>query len=191
MYRPPDPEPDSDDDREEWLEPEPETYDLGLWLFSPIGAVLVWLVSLGLIIPAAGIALLLLPEDYGLLLFGFGVWLLLGLAVIHWWIPPGRHERRHSEGLAIAGWHILSTTVSTGFFAWLTLFQNGRRPVFTLADVYPVVMVGGILLIMFATILTLLRGYMPGRGLRYAFTLLCMLVVWMALWLVAAHGGLS
>lgn len=193
MYRPPEsahgPEPAREPDTEDQQAPD-ETHDLGIWLFSPIGAVLVWLIALGLIVPVTGIALLFIPEQYGQLAVGFGLWLTLGLAVSHWWMPPGSTERQHSEGLAVAGWHVLLTAGATGVFAWLFLFPDGRRPVFTLGDVIPVVVVGMILLVMFGTILTLLRGYLPGRGLRYAWTILCMLAVWLTLWLVAVHGGL-
>lgn len=191
MYKPqqqdPEPEPDQGTDR---FQTVGDSRDLGVWLFGPLGAVLVWLLTLGVTVPVAAVALLILPEQYGLLLAGFGTWLVLGLIVIHWWIPPGHPELRHSEGIAIAGWHVLATAGTTGVFAWVMLFPDGRRPMFTMQDVYPLVFIGGILLVMFAAIFTLLRGHVPGRGLRYAWTVLCMLAAWMALWLVAAHGGL-
>lgn len=191
VYRPPesdrDPDPDQDTDRFRTVD---DGRDLGVWLFGRIGALVVWLLALLVMFPIAGIALLLLPEQYGLLFTGFGTWLVLGLLVIHWWIPPAHQQLRHAEGIAVAGWHILATAVSTSLFAWILLFPDGRRPVLTTADVYPLVVVASILLVMFAAVFTLLRGHVPGRGLRYAWTVLCMLAVWMAFWLVAAHGGL-
>lgn len=190
MYRSPDPEPDPPPETGR-SQPDDDSFDLGIWLFSPVGAIVIWLLTIGLTAPIAGLALLLLPERYGFLAAGCGLWLVLGLIIIHWWLPPGSPDRRHAEGLAIAGWHVLATAVSTGLVAWLLLFPDGRRPVFTPGDVLPVVVVGAILLTMFGAILTLLRGYIPGRGLRYAWTFLCMLTVWMTLWLVAAHGGLA
>lgn len=159
------------------------------WLFSPGGVILVWLFALGAMMPAALGVVVLLPEFYSILLLGAGLWLVLGLTTIHWYLPPGSSATPHSEGLAIAGWHILITLVFTGFFAWVLLFPDGRRPVFVLGDIVPISVVGGILLVMFGIILTLLRGYEPFLGLRRAYTMLCLLTVWMTLWLVAAHGG--
>jgi hypothetical protein len=152
--------------------------------------VLVWLLAVAAMTPAALGVVVFLPELYSIMLLGAGLWLVLGLAIIHWYLPPGRASTPHTEGLAIAGWHILVTLGFTGFFAWVLLFPNGRRPVFLLGDVVPVVIIGGILLVMFGVIFTLLRGYEPMLGLRRAFTMLCLLTVWMALWLVAAHSGL-
>jgi hypothetical protein len=161
------------------------------WVFSPGGAILVWLLTIGAMLPAALAVVLILPETYSILLLGAGLWLVLGLTVIHWYLPPGTPSTTHAEGLAIAGWHLFTTLLATGFFAWLLLFPDGRRPMFVLGDVISVVVVGGILLVMFGVILTLLRGYEPLLGLRRAYTLLCMLTVWMTLWLVAAHGGIA
>jgi hypothetical protein len=189
VYRPSEAEPEDESGTDRFATVQDGT-DLGLWLFSPLGAIAIWLVTILVTLPAAGIALLLLPEQYGLLLAGFGTWLVLGLIVIHWWVPPAHPELKHSEGIAIAGWHVLTTAVSTGVVAWLMLFPDGRRPVFTIADLYPVLVISVILIVMFATVFTLLRGHFPGRGVRYSWTVLCLLGTWMTLWLVAAHGGL-
>ncbi|TVR76046.1 MAG: hypothetical protein EA415_02000 [Sphaerobacteraceae bacterium] len=183
MFRPP-------PDAAEELEPGVSTETLRSWLLSAVGAIIVWLIALGAMLPASLGAILILPETYSILLLGAGLWLVLGLAAIHWYIPPDNPSTPHAEGLAIAGWHILTTLISTGFFAWVLLFPDGRRPVFTIGDVVPVVVVGGILLVMFGIIFTLMRGYEPMLGLRRAYTVLCLLTVWMTLWLVAAHGGL-
>ncbi len=193
VYKPPEgdhrPEPDPEEGTDRFQAVD-DGQDLGVWLFGPVGAVLVWLATLLITVPVAGVALLILPEQYGVLLAGLGTWLVLGLIIIHWWIPPAHQELRHSEGIAIAGWHVLATAGTSAVFAWILLFPDGRRPVFTMEDVLPLVVICGILLVMFSTVFTLLRGHLPGRGLRYAWTVLCMLAVWMSLWLVAAHGGL-
>ncbi|MEX2425242.1 MAG: hypothetical protein WD401_00610, partial [Thermomicrobiaceae bacterium] len=80
--------------------------------------------------------------------------------------------------------------LSTGFAALLLIDPAGFPPAFTMGDLYPVVVVGTILLVMYGIVLTLVRGHSPGRGLRYAWTIQCMLATWMTLWLVAAHAGL-
>jgi hypothetical protein len=185
VYKPPPPERDAPE-----IEPSEETDILRAWLLTPVGAIIVWILTLGMLAPVAVVMLLILPEAYAQLAAGFGLWLILGLTAIHWWLPPGSQETQHSEGLAVAGWHILISAVITGGFAWLLLFPDGRRPSFLLADLVPVVVVGGIVVVMFGVILTLLRGYLPGKGLRLSWTMLCMLSVWMTLWLVAAHAGL-
>lgn len=185
MYRPSRPVEDHSPD-----EPDMEPDAVRNLLFSTIGALTVWLLAVGLMVPAGGLVVLLLPEQYAQLMTGFGLWLVLGLVVFHWWTPTSYPDASHSEGLAIAGWHVLTTLGATGVAAWLLLMPDGVRPAFTIGDVFPVVVIGGIILVTFGTVLTLLRGYAPGRGLRYAWTQLCLLATWMTLWLVAAHGGL-
>jgi hypothetical protein len=185
VYKPPPPERQTPESQ-----PPEETDILRAWLLTPAGAIIVWILTLLLLGPVAGVMLLILPEAYAHLAAGFGLWLILGLTIIHWWLPPGSQETRHSEGFAIAGWHILISAMITGGFAWLSLFPDRRRPSFLLADLVPVVVVGAIVLIMFGVMLTLLRGYLPGKGLRLSWTMLCMLAVWMTLWLVAVHAGL-
>ena len=183
VYRPP--ESDGPDFRSRMLSER-----LRAWFFSPIGAIAAWFLVAALLIPTTGLLLLMLPEHLGQLTAGFGLWLVLGLAVIHWWIPSGRRAHRHAEGLAVAGWHVLTSAAGTGMIAWIVLPTSGLRPAFTAGDVPPIAFSGGTIMVMMGISLTLLRGYPAGRGLRYAWTMLCMLGVWMSLWLVAAHGGL-
>jgi hypothetical protein len=160
------------------------------WLFSPVGAICVWLLALGIIIPFSLLVLLLLREDLAILAVGCGIWLTLGLTILHWWIPGGFQHRSNAEGLAVAGLHVLTSFVATAGMAWIILAPDGLRPTFTLSEIPPIVVVGGIILVTSGTIWTLLRGYPPGRGLRYAWTIHCVLAVWMTLWLVAVHSGL-
>jgi hypothetical protein len=167
-------------------EPPEETDILRAWLLTPLGAMVIWMFAFGLTLPAVALVIFTLPENYARFVLGGGLWVMLGLVVIHWWLPPGDPETPHAEGLAIAGWHVFATLMGTAFFAWLMLFSGGR-PAFVLSDVYPVMFISSILLVMFGIVLTLVRGHLPGRALRYAWTLLCFLATWASLWPVAAQ----
>lgn len=186
VYKSTKPEPSEPPDRAPRQHPPEETDILRAWILTPIGAVVIWVLSLGLIIPAIALVLSTFPEAYAQFALGGGLWVLLGVVIIHWWLPPGDPDSRHAEGIAIAGWHVFTTLLVTAVFAWMMLFTNGR-PAFTLSEVYPVIFIGGMLLVMFGAIFTLLRGHLPGRGLRHAWTMLCLLAMWAGLWPVAAQ----
>lgn len=159
------------------------------WPFSPTGAICAWLLSFGLMLPAALLVLVTLRERHIVLLSGFGLWLLFGLIVVHWRIPSaGRHTR--SEGIAASGWHVALSLLATGGFAWLWLFEGGLSPSFTLDDTRPVVVAGGLFTALSGLLVLWARGHAPARTVRYAVFGSSILVSWMALWLVAAHGGL-
>ncbi|MEX2425962.1 MAG: hypothetical protein WD401_04275, partial [Thermomicrobiaceae bacterium] len=138
VYRPPAPQIPENPPPE--AEPD-EAIDLTRWLFSPIGAGLVWALALVLSALAAILALLVFPENYGKLAVEAGLWLVLGITVFHWWVPPGHPERMNAEGLAVAGWHVVITVLSTGFAALLLIDPAGFPPAFTMGDLYPVVVV--------------------------------------------------
>jgi hypothetical protein len=140
-----------------------------------------------MLVPAIAFVLFTFPEDYAQFLITGGLWFLLGVTVIHWWLPPGDPSTPNAEGLAIAGWHVSATLVVGAVVAWVFLFTGGR-PAFALGDVFPVVVIIAIVFIMFGMMFTLIRGHLPGRGLRYAWTMICMLGAWSGLWLVASHG---
>jgi hypothetical protein len=167
--------------------PREEVDILRVWLLTPIGAITVWLLALLTMLPGVAFVLFTFPEEYAQFLITGGLWFLLGITVIHWWLPPGDPSTPNAEGLAIAGWHVFVTLMASAVIAWIFLF-TGSRPVFSLGDVVPVIVITGIAFIMFALVLTLLRGHLPGRGLRYAWTMLCMLGAWTGLWLVASHA---
>jgi hypothetical protein len=166
--------------------PQEEVDILRAWLLTPIGAIAIWLLAVLAVIPGLAFVLFTLPENYAQFLITGGLWFLLGITVIHWWIPPGDPASPNAEGLAIAGLHVFCTLAVSAIFAWIFLFTDGR-PAFTIGDIVPVIFISAIVFLMFGLILTLLRGHLPGRGLRYGWTMLCLLGAWSGIWLVASH----
>lgn len=185
---------DHENGDEQTPEPAPESGPgpgpVRAWLFSTLGMVCAWLLAIGLMIPAGTLVLVTLRERYITLLFGFGLWLVFGLIVIHWWIPSATVRHPRTEGIAASGWHIALSLALTGGLAWLWLFRDGITPAFTLGETRPVIVAGGLVTALSGYLVLWARGHTPARTMRYAVIGSSIIAVWMALWLVAAHGGL-
>ncbi len=163
---------------------------LRAWSFSAIGLIIAWLLVAGLLIPAGALVIFILREDYAILTLSGGLWLLLGICVVQWWIPPARAANERTEGIAAAGWQILLSTIATGLVASQFLLGDGLRPAFTLADIRPVIVAGVSSVLVSGAGVVWLRGHSSTRAMRYSMTAISVITVWMALWLVAEHAGL-